>query len=100
MTKAEVIAEIVKQTGIDRQDVGVTVEALFQVVKNKMGDGQNIYVRGFGSFVNKKRARKLVRNISKNEIMFVEAHYIPSFKPAKSFCQSIKNSEKVKMLNE
>ena len=63
MTKADVIAEIAEKTGIDKADVSTTVEAFFSVVKNSMANGENIYVRGFGSFVNKKRARKIARNI-------------------------------------
>ena len=66
MTKAEVITQIADQTGIDKADVQITVEAFFSVVKDSMAAGDNIYVRGFGSFVNKKRAKKVARNISKN----------------------------------
>ncbi len=97
MTKAEVISEISEKTGIDKADVQVTVEAFFSVVKNSMANGENIYVRGFGSFVNKKRARKIARNISKNTAIVIEEHYIPSFKPSKTFIEKIKTSEKVKL---
>lgn len=97
MTKAEVISEISEKTGIDKADVQVTVEAFFSVVKDSMANGENIYVRGFGSFVNKKRARKIARNISKNTAIVIEEHYIPSFKPSKTFIEKIKNSEKVKL---
>src|SRR5690606_4343314 len=97
VTKAEVISEISEKTGIDKADVQVTVEAFFSVVKNSMANGENIYVRGFGSFVNKKRARKIARNISKNTAIVIEEHYIPSFKPSKTFIEKIKNSEKVKL---
>lgn len=97
MTKAEVISEISEKTGIDKADVQVTVEAFFSVVKNSMANGENIYVRGFGSFVNKRRARKIARNISKNTAIVIEEHYIPSFKPSKTFIEKIKNSEKVKL---
>lgn len=99
MTKAEVIAEIANKTGIDKSDVQSVVEALFTVVKDKMAEGENIYVRGFGSFVNKKRARKVGRNISKNTAMVIDEHYIPSFKPSKVFVQKVKLSEKVKLAN-
>jgi DNA-binding protein HU-beta len=61
-----------------------------------MADGNNIYVRGFGSFVNKKRARKVARNISKNTSIIIDEHFIPSFKPSKTFVQKIKNSKKIK----
>ncbi len=96
MTKAEVINEIAEKTGIDKTDVTATVEAFFNVVKNAMSDGNNIYVRGFGSFINKKRARKVARNISKNTAIIIDEHYIPSFKPAKVFVEKIKTSKKVK----
>ncbi len=96
MTKADVISEIADKTGIDRGDVTASIEAFFSVVKNSMADGENIYVRGFGSFVNKKRARKIARNISKNTAIVIEAHYVPSFKPSKVFVEKIKTSSKVK----
>ncbi|MBC7488486.1 MAG: integration host factor subunit beta [Cytophagaceae bacterium] len=96
MTKAEVINEIAEKTGIDKADVTATVEAFFSVVKNSMSEGNNIYVRGFGSFINKKRAKKVARNISKNTAIIIDEHYIPSFKPAKIFVDKIKGSSKVK----
>lgn len=96
MTKAEVIAQIAEKTGIDKSDVTTTVEAFFNVIKNSMAEGENIYVRGFGSFINKKRARKVARNISKNTAIIIDEHYIPSFKPAKIFVEKIKTSKKVK----
>ena len=99
MTKADVIAEIAEKTGIDKADVSTTVEAFFSVVKNSMSNGENIYVRGFGSFVNKKRARKIARNISRNTAIIIDEHYIPSFKPSKVFIEKVKNSDKVKALN-
>lgn len=95
MTKADVIAQIADKTGIDKADVSVTIEAFFNVVKNSMADGDNIYVRGFGSFVNKKRAKKIARNISKNTALVIDEHYVPSFKPSKVFTNKIKNSNKV-----
>jgi DNA-binding protein HU-beta len=100
VTKADVIAEIAEKTGIDKADVSTTVEAFFSVVKNSMADGENIYVRGFGSFVNKKRARKIARNISRNTAIIIDEHYIPSFKPSKVFIEKIKSSDKVKSLNQ
>ncbi|MDX5423213.1 HU family DNA-binding protein [Pontibacter liquoris] len=98
MTKAEVISEIADKTGIDKADVQATIEAFFKVVKDSMADGNNIYVRGFGSFVNKKRAKKVARNISKNTSIIIDEHFIPSFKPSKTFIQKIKNSKKIKEL--
>ena len=96
MTKAEVIAEISDSTGIDKSDVQAVVEKFFETVKDNMTEGHNIYVRGFGSFINKKRARKVARNISKNTSMIIDEHYIPAFKPSKSFVEQIKNSETLK----
>ena len=92
MTKADVINEISEKTGIDKLDVQVSVEAFFSVVKTSMADGENIYVRGFGSFVNKKRAKKIARNISKNTAIVIEEHYVPSFKPSKIFIEKIKKN--------
>ena len=94
MTKADVINEINKKTGIGKSDVQATVEAFFSVVKTSMADGQNIYVRGFGSFINKKRAKKIARNISTNTAIVIEEHYVPSFKPSKLFLEKIKKSTK------
>lgn len=99
MTKADVINEIAEKTGIDRSDVTTTVETLFAVVKDSMAEGENIYVRGFGSFVNKKRAKKIARNISKNTAIVIDEHYVPSFKPSKVFIEQIKGSSKVKAAN-
>ncbi|HBH25377.1 MAG TPA: integration host factor subunit beta [Cytophagales bacterium] len=95
MTKAEVIAQISDQTGIDKTDVQETVEAFLSVVKNSMAEGENIYIRGFGSFVNKKRARKIARNISKNTAIVIDEHFVPSFKPSKVFVEKIKVSNKI-----
>ena len=96
MTKAEVVQQIAEKTGIDKADVYTTVEAFFSVVKNSMADGENIYVRGFGSFVNKKRAKKIGRNISKNTAIIIDEHYVPSFKPSKVFVDKIKKSKTLK----
>lgn len=100
MTKAEVVQQIAEKTGIDKADVYTTVEAFFSVVKNSMSDGENIYIRGFGSFVNKKRARKVGRNISKNTAMIIDEHYVPSFKPSKVFLEKVKNSPDLKETKE
>lgn len=99
MTKAEVISKISEQTGIDKADVQVTVEALFSVIKTSMAEGDNIYVRGFGSFVNRRRAKKVARNISKNTAIIIDEHYVPSFKPSKVFIEKVKLSDKVKDAN-
>lgn len=95
MTKADVINEIVERTGLEKTDVSATVESFFTVVKDSLADGENIYVRGFGSFINKKRAKKIARNISKNTAIVIDEHYIPSFKPSKMFVEKIKTSDKV-----
>ena len=99
MTKADVINEISEKTGIDKADVQVTVEAFFSVIKNSMAEGENIYVRGFGSFINKKRAKKVARNISKNTAMIIEEHFVPSFKPSKIFTDKIRDSSKLRPKN-
>jgi len=94
MTKADIIAEISTKTGIEKVDVQETVEAFFKVIKNNMINGENVYVRGFGSFVVKKRAQKTARNISKNTAIIIPEHFVPSFKPAKVFVDKVKNSTK------
>ncbi len=96
MTKAEIVAEIASKTGIEKVAVQATVEAFMDTVKNSMINGQNVYLRGFGSFIIKKRAEKTGRNISRNTTLIIPAHNIPSFKPAKTFVTKIKNSVKVK----
>ena len=100
VTKADVINQIAEKTGIDKADVSASVEAFFSIVKTSMTSGQNIYIRGFGSFINKKRKKKIARNISRNTAIVIDEHYIPSFKPAKIFVNKIKNSDKVKQLAE
>lgn len=97
VTKAEVITEIAEKTGIDKADIAQAVESFISVVKNSMAEGENIYIRGFGSFVNKKRAKKVARNISKNTAMIIDEHFVPSFKPAKDFVEQIKTSKKIKV---
>jgi len=100
VTKADVINEIAEKTGVDKADVTASIEAFFSVVRNSMANGHNIYIRGFGSFVNKKRKRKIARNISRNTALVIDEHFIPAFKPAKIFINKIKNSEKVKQMAE
>lgn len=95
MTKAEIITEIAQKTGVDKVDVTNTVEAFFKVVKNSMVAGNNVYVRGFGSFIVKKRARKVARIISKNQPIIIDEHYVPSFKPAKTFIEKVKDGNKL-----
>ena len=91
MTKADIINEIADKTGVDKADVTASVEAFFSVVKNSMSNGHNIYIRGFGSFITKKRAAKIGRNIKRNTAVHIPEHYIPAFKPAKEFVQEVKS---------
>lgn len=90
MTKAEIVNEISKQTGIDKVTVLTTVEAFMASVKNSLESGENVYLRGFGSFILKKRAQKTARNISKSTQIIIPEHNIPAFKPAKTFVSSVK----------
>lgn len=98
MTKAEVISKIVEQTGIDKSDVLTTVECFINVIKSEMEAGEDIFIRGFGSFVNKKRAKKVARNIAKNTAIVIDEHYVPTFKPAKEFLDKVKENTKFKIL--
>lgn len=90
MTKADIVNEIAKSTGIDKATVLTTVEAFMDSVKDSLAKNENVYLRGFGSFVIKKRAEKTARNISKNTTIIIPAHNIPSFKPAKTFVSVVK----------
>jgi len=96
MTKAEIVAEIANKTGIEKVAVQAAVESFMDVIKNSMTAGQNVYLRGFGSFIIKKRAEKTGRNISRNTTLIIPAHNIPSFKPAKTFVNKVKSQVKVK----
>ncbi|MEM6632894.1 MAG: HU family DNA-binding protein [Bacteroidota bacterium] len=93
MTKAEVILEISQKTGIDKADVAASLEGFFTVVKNALADGENVYIRGFGSFVVKHRKAKVGRIIAKNESVIIPAHYVPSFKPSKKFNDKVKSAK-------
>lgn len=90
MTKAEIVAEIAKQTGVEKTVVMNVVEAFMESVKGSMIAGNEVFLRGFGSFIIKKRAEKVARNISKNTTITIPAHNIPAFKPAKSFLVAVK----------
>ncbi|HNW53122.1 MAG TPA: HU family DNA-binding protein [Bacteroidales bacterium] len=94
MTKAEIVAEIASKTNIEKVAVQQTVESFMDAIKKAMADGENVYLRGFGSFVVKQRAEKTGRNISKNTTIIIPAHNIPSFKPAKVFVNEVKNKVK------
>ncbi len=96
MRKADLINKISDKTGIPKVDVLVTLETMFKEIKQNLAEGENIYVRGFGSFIIKKRAAKIGRNIKKNIAVSIPEHFIPAFKPAKEFVQEIKSSTKIK----
>ena len=94
MTKADIVKEISQNTGIKKVTVQKAVEAFMETVKDSLTGGSNVYLRGFGSFIVKKRAEKTSRNISKNTTIIVPAHNVPSFKPAAEFVAQVK--ERVK----
>ncbi|GAB2625525.1 MAG: HU family DNA-binding protein [Emticicia sp.] len=94
MTKAEVIVAIADKTGVDKASVSTTLESFFEIVKDTLAQGDAVYVRGFGSFVNKHRAAKKARNISAKTTVMVPAHSVPGFKPAKEFTEQVKASVK------
>ena len=91
MTKADVVNEIVQETGLDKYEALKAVEAFMNSIKGSLSKGQNVYLRGFGSFIVKERAEKTGRNISKNTTIIIPAHKIPSFKPAKTFVEEVKS---------
>ena len=93
MTKADIINEIVATTGVAKRDASVSVEATMRIIRDAMCNGENVYLRGFGTFLVKKRATKTARNISKNTTLTIPAHNYPGFKPAKSFQQRMKGEE-------
>ena len=90
MTMADIVNQIAKSTGVEKIQVQAIVEAFMDSVKDAMAQGQNVYLRGFGSFIIKKRAMKVARNISKNTTITIPEHNIPAFKPSKSFINEIK----------
>jgi len=95
MTKADLINQISENTGIERVTVQKTVEAFMGTIKESLENGDNVYLRGFGSFIVKKRAEKTARNITKNTTILIPAHYIPSFKPSKKFASIVKNNNAI-----
>ena len=96
MTKAEIVSKISDKSGLDKNEVQLIVENFMDEVINSLKDGQNVYLRGFGSFIIKTRAEKTGRNISKNTTLKIPAHNIPAFKPAKVFVEGVKAKVKVK----
>ncbi len=94
MTKAQIVSQISKSTGIEKVLVMEVVESMMESIKTSMENGDNVYLRGFGSFILKARAEKVARNISKNTSIVVPAHNIPAFKPAKEFAANVRKSKK------
>ncbi len=94
MRKADLVATISEKTGIAKVDVLVSLETFFKEVKSTLSEGENVYVRGFGSFIIKKRAKKIGRNIKKNIAIEIPEHFIPAFKPAKVFIDDVKSKVK------
>ena len=92
MRKADLVASISEKTGVPKVDVLVALEMFFKEVKNSLAAGENVYIRGFGSFVVKKRAKKIGRHIKKNIAIEIPEHYIPAFKPAKVFVEQVKDN--------
>ena len=91
MTKADIINQIAANTGLQKKDVSVVVESFMETIKDSLLEKkENVYLRGFGSFIVKKRAQKTARNISKNTTLIIPEHNIPAFKPAKTFTLQVK----------
>ena len=96
MRKADLVNQIAEKTGIPKVDVLITLETMFKEVRESLAKGSNIYIRGFGSFITKKRAAKIGRNIKKNTAVHIPEHYVPAFKPSKEFLTQVKNKHKRK----
>ena len=94
MTKADVVKKVSEDTGIEKVTAEKAVEAFMETVKESLAKGDNVYLRRFGSFIVKKRASKVARNISKNTTVIVPEHFIPSFKPADTFVEQVKENVK------
>ena len=92
MTKADIVKKISDKTGMDKSDVQMISEKFMNEVKNSLKNNENVYLRGFGSFIVKTRAEKTGRNISKNVAVVIPAHNIPAFKPSKTFVNSVKQN--------
>jgi DNA-binding protein HU-beta len=90
MRKADLVHAISEKTDVAKVDVLVSIEALFNEIKTALESGENVYVRGFGSFVIKRRKAKKGRNIKKKSTIEIPEHFIPSFKPAKVFTEQVK----------
>ncbi len=90
MTKADIVNEISRSTGLEISAVLTTIEKFMETVKESMANGENVYLRGFGSFIVKTRKEKTARNISKNTTIIIPEHKVPAFKPAKTFIEDVK----------
>jgi DNA-binding protein HU-beta len=95
MTKADIVTDIAVETGLEKNEALRAVESFMNSIKTSLAKGNNVYLRGFGSFIVKERAQKTGRNISKNTTIIIPAHNIPSFKPAKTFVEQVKSQVKV-----
>jgi Bacterial nucleoid DNA-binding protein len=102
MRKADLINKITEDTGVPKVDVLVSLESFFANVKQSLAEGENIYIRGFGSFITKRRAAKVGRNIKKNTTVYIPEHFIPAFKPAKEFIEEVKKlkASNIEVINE
>lgn len=94
MTKQDIVNQIAKDTGVEKAQVQTIVEAFMENVKDSMAKKNNVYLRGFGSFIVKQRAEKTARNISKNTSMTIPSHNVPAFKPCKEFMASVREANK------
>ncbi|WP_315403675.1 HU family DNA-binding protein [Hoylesella saccharolytica] len=95
MTKADIISEIAVQTGLQKKDISVTIESFMEIIKGSLLDNkENVYLRGFGSFIIKHRAEKTARNITRNTTITIAAHDLPCFKPAKSFVEQMRGNDR------
>jgi DNA-binding protein HU-beta len=96
MTKSEIVSRVVEKTKTSKKEASICIESFIEVVKDFMAEGNNIYIRGFGSFIHKKRARKAARDIIRNTIVIVEEHYIPKFIPGAEFRKLVRTKVKNK----
>jgi DNA-binding protein HU-beta len=96
MTKADLVTDISDKTGVEKIAVQATIESFMHSVIDAMENGENVYLRGFGSFIVKKRAEKTGRNISKNTTLIIPEHFVPTFKPSKTFIEGVKSKVKKK----
>ena len=94
MTKADIVNEVAKTTGIEKAQILSVIEEFTSVVKESLKEGEPVYLRGFGSFIIKHRAQKAARNITRKTTMVIPAHDIPAFKPAKTFVEAVKTKQK------